>query len=113
MTVHILQVAHEPFEAIKSGKKTIESRLFDEKRQKMSIGDHITFVNRESPHEKVLTNVVGLLHYSGFEEMFSHNDPTEFGGESVKWLISQIRQFYKKEDEKKYGVIGIQIQLLR
>lgn len=33
MTTHHLQLAAEPFEAITNGRKTIESRLYDEKRQ--------------------------------------------------------------------------------
>ena len=32
MITHQLKLATEPFEAIVSGKKTIESRLYDEKR---------------------------------------------------------------------------------
>ena len=34
-----------PFEMIKSGQKTIELRLYDEKRQLVNIGDEIVFTN--------------------------------------------------------------------
>ena len=34
-----------PFEMIKSGKKTIELRLYDEKRRKIKVGDEIIFTN--------------------------------------------------------------------
>ena len=34
-----------PFAMIKSGKKTIELRLFDEKRQQIKAGDAIEFTN--------------------------------------------------------------------
>ena len=34
-----------PFEMIKSGVKSIELRLYDEKRQKIKIGDTIIFTN--------------------------------------------------------------------
>ena len=33
----------EPFERIKSGRKKLELRLFDEKRQRLDIGDIIIF----------------------------------------------------------------------
>ena len=35
----------EPYELIKFGKKNIEMRLMDEKREKISIGDNIIFTN--------------------------------------------------------------------
>ncbi|MFC2574863.1 MAG: ASCH domain-containing protein [Candidatus Saccharimonas sp.] len=41
MTTHQLTLATESFNAITSGNKTIESRLYDEKRQKIQIGDQI------------------------------------------------------------------------
>lgn len=41
MTTHQLKLATEPFNAIISGNKTIESRLYDAKRQKIQIGDQI------------------------------------------------------------------------
>ena len=51
MTTHQLTLATEPFNAITSGNKTIESRLYDEKRQKIQIGDQIIFTNRDNPSQ--------------------------------------------------------------
>ena len=34
-----------PFQQIKRGEKTIELRLYDEKRQKIKVGDDIIFTN--------------------------------------------------------------------
>lgn len=45
MIIHQLKLAAEPFNAITSGNKTIESRLFDDKRQKIQLGDKIIFTN--------------------------------------------------------------------
>ena len=33
-----------------------------------------------------ITCVLCLLWYEAFYDLFSHNDPQKFGGESVKWL---------------------------
>ena len=44
---HKLNLHKTPFDLIKSWNKTIESRLFDEKRQKIKIWDEILFVSRE------------------------------------------------------------------
>ena len=45
MNTHKLQLATLPFDAITSGAKTIESRLYDEKRQTIQIGDTVIFTN--------------------------------------------------------------------
>lgn len=111
MTTHTLQLATEPFQAIQSGDKTIESRLYDEKRQKIEIGDVLIFVNRETPEQTIEAKVIGLLRYATFEELFDHNTPTKFGGPSVEWLLHQINEFYSIEDQHQYGVLGIEFQL--
>lgn len=110
---HTMQLAPAPFNAIISGTKTIESRLFDEKRQAIQLGDTVVFTNRETPEQTVSVRVIGLLRYATFHDLFSHNIPAKFGGESVAWLDNQINVFYTLDDQKKYGVLGIEFELLR
>ena len=111
MTIHQLKLATEPFNAIISGNKTIESRLYDAKRQKIQIGDRIIFTNRDNSEQTVTTEVVGLLRYATFRDLFSHNNPRKFGGDNVEWLENQISEFYSIEDQKIYGVIGIEFRV--
>jgi ASC-1-like (ASCH) protein len=113
MTTHQLKLATEPFDAIISGNKTIESRLYDTKRQKIQIGDRIIFTNRDNSEQTVATEVVGLLRYATFRDLFSHNNPRKFGGDNVEWLENQISEFYSIEDQKIYGVIGIEFKVCR
>jgi len=113
MTTHQLKLATEPFNAIISGDKTIESRLYDTKRQKIQIGDRIIFTNRDNSEQTVTTEVVGLLRYATFRDLFSHNNPRKFGGDNVEWLENQISEFYSIEDQKIYGVIGIEFKVCR
>ncbi len=112
MNAHSLQLATTPFNAITSGQKVIESRLYDEKRQLIQIGDTIEFTNREAPDQKVLVRVIGLLRYKTFHDLFSHNNPEKFGGESVEWLENQINEFYSIEEQKFNGVVGIEFELI-
>lgn len=112
MNTHQLQLATVPFDAITSGAKTIESRLYDEKRQLIQIGDTIEFTNREAPDQMITVKVIGLLRYETFHDLFSHNDPAKFGGESVEWLENQINEFYSVDQQKENGVIGIEFTLL-
>ena len=111
MTTHQLKLATEPFNAIISGNKTIESRLYDTKRQKIQIGDQIIFTNRDNSEQTVTAEVVGLLRYATFRDLFSHNNPRKFGGDNVEWLENQISEFYSIEDQKIYGVIGIEFKV--
>ena len=111
MTTHQLKLATEPFNAIISGNKTIESRLYDTKRQKIQIGDRIIFTNRDNFEQTVTAEVVGLLRYATFRDLFSHNNPRKFGDDNVEWLENQISEFYSIEDQKIYGVIGIEFKV--
>ena len=113
MTTHQLKLATEPFNAIISGDKTIESRLYDTKRQKIQIGDQIIFTNRDNSKQTITAEVVGLLRYATFRDLFSHNNPRKFGGDNVEWLENQISEFYSIEDQKIYGVIGIEFRVCK
>ncbi|OGZ18647.1 MAG: hypothetical protein A2494_01705 [Candidatus Lloydbacteria bacterium RIFOXYC12_FULL_46_25] len=110
MTRHTMNLHQEPFDLIKSGNKKIESRLFDEKRQKIQVGDEVEFCSRES-EEILLTKVTNIDVYETFDQLFSSHEPSLFG-ESTKEDLFSIYEYYSKEDEGKYGVIGIHIELI-
>ena len=54
---HEMRLHPEPFELIKGGTKTIEMRLYDEKRRQIREGDIITFTNRQT-NEEIKTKVI-------------------------------------------------------
>ncbi|MBQ9188117.1 MAG: DUF3850 domain-containing protein, partial [Clostridia bacterium] len=57
----------EPFRMIENGSKTIELRLYDEKRRKVQVGDIIRFTNT-GDEEDVLRVVVEKLYvFNSFE----------------------------------------------
>lgn len=112
MQQHQMKLATEPYNKIASGKKVIESRLFDEKRQQIAIGDKIVFSENDKPENTVATEVKGLLRYQTFKELFADHEPSLFGEESRVFLLNQIKQFYSDDDEQKYGVVGVRLQLL-
>jgi ASC-1-like (ASCH) protein len=104
-----MKLQPQPFVAVKNGSKIIESRLFDEKRQLINLGDQILFKNIDNLDDTVLTKVNGLLRYETFSAMFNDFPALVFGGESKSMLEKQIYSFYSKDDERKYGVLGIRI----
>ncbi|MFZ1735657.1 MAG: ASCH domain-containing protein [Candidatus Moraniibacteriota bacterium] len=111
MITHQMKLAKEPFEKITNGQKVIESRLFDEKRRLINIGDAIEFSQNDNPAETVKAKVKALYRYDSFENLFSDFPPEYFGGVSKEFLLEEIGRFYPKEDQRKYGVVGIKIEL--
>ncbi len=98
-----------PFEKVKDGSKTIEIRLDDEKRQQLKIGDKIEFSSRTEPENKILVKISDLLYFPTFSELFDAFPPEVFGGTDKENLMG-IYKYYTKEDEKKYGVVGIKFE---
>lgn len=107
-----MKLSAVPFEKIARKEKVIESRLYDEKRQQIAIGDEIEFSENEHPENSVRTRVKGLLLYQSFAELFADHEPTLFDEESREFLLNQINQFYSDEDQQKDGVVGFRIEVL-
>lgn len=76
--LHKMNLAPSAFEAIELGKKTIEMRLYDEKRAKIKVGDDIEFENIDT-HRKIKCTVLKLTRYKDFFELYSNNDKTAIG----------------------------------
>ena len=70
------------------------------------------FINRTNPKQAVTATVVGLLRYATFHDLFSHNDPLKFGGESVEWLECQMNEFYSLDEQLQESVVGIEFVLV-
>lgn len=109
---HILKLQPEYFEYINKGTKRIELRLFDEKRQKINIGDTIIFKKEPDLKTEIKVKVVGLLRYSTFEELFNDFDISILADKSMtkKELIDILEKFFTPEKQAKYGVVGIRIE---
>ena len=55
--LHKMKLNESPFENIKNGTKTVEFRLYDEKRQKVKVKDQIEFSKLPDLQEKLLVEV--------------------------------------------------------
>ena len=112
---HNMKLQTKPFEAIASGYKTIELRLFDEKRQKVRVGDEIEFTELSESKRKTLTKVVALHRFPSFEELYKAL-PLEKCGYSESEIENasheDMEAYYSPEEQKKYGVVGIEIKLI-
>ena len=111
---HTMNLQTIYFEKIKNGTKIFEIRLNDEKRQNIKLGDKIKFLKEPDLSESFEAQVIGLLRYNSFEEMFKDYDISILSDKSMtkEELISVLEQFYTKEKQEKYGVLGIRIELI-
>lgn len=107
-----MKLQPEPFNRIADGSKIIESRLYDEKRRRLKLGDTIVFLKYPDLKEAVQAEVVGLLLYPTFDRLMSDYPAAAFGGRSKDALLDEVRQFYSPEDERQCGVLGIRLRLL-
>ena len=108
---HEMKLHPAPFEMIKCGKKTIELRLYDEKRRKINIGDKIVFNNTEGG-ETLAVEVVKLHIFDSFEELYSSLPLLKCGyteADVGEAHFSDMEEYYSAEEQKRYGVLGIEI----
>ncbi len=111
---HKMKLQPEYFNFILNGTKRIEIRLNDEKRQLIKLGDTIKFMKEPELEESFDAKVVGLLRYNSFEDMFKDFDISVLSDKSMtkEELINVLEQFYTKEKQEQYGVLGIRIELI-
>ena len=107
--IHKMKLNESPFERIKNGTKTIEFRLYDEKRRKVKIGDKIEFSKLPDLQEKILVQVLDIYRDETFKDLFKKIYTDE---EEIERKTKSMYQFYSREQEKEYGVVGIKIALL-
>lgn len=110
---YIMKLNPKYFEYMKNGTKRIEIRLNDEKRKNIKIGDTIIFEKEPELKEKITTQVENLIVKSSFKELTENLDVSEYSDkmESEEVFLKDLYSFYTKEQEEKYGVVGIQIKI--
>ena len=109
--MHQMKLHPVPFAKIKRGEKTIELRLFDEKRKKINVGDTVTFTNTETGEE--MSKTVRKIHrFDSFAELYQTLPLLRCGytAEDVDAAHpSDMGQYYSAEEQKEYGVVGIEL----
>lgn len=107
---HNMKLNNEPYNNIKNGTKTVELRLYDEKRRLLKIGDEIEFTNITT-NEKQSVDIINLYKYNNFKELYNHFNKIEMGyKENEEASPSDMDEYYSKEEQNKYGVLAIKIK---
>lgn len=110
---HEMKLQPKYFDFIKEGTKRIELRLNDEKRQLIKIGDTIIFKKEPELNESFEAKVLGLLNYKDFNSLFKDFDISILADTTMtkNELIDVLEEFYAKEKQNQYGVLGIRLEI--
>ena len=110
---YIMKLNPKYFEYMKNGTKRIEIRLNDEKRKNIKIGDEIIFRKEPELKEEVFSQIENLIVKRSFKELIEKFDISEYSdrNESEENFLKDLYSFYTKEQEEKYGVVGIQLKI--
>lgn len=111
--IHQMQLQPEPFRMIRSGRKTIELRLYDEKRQRIRPGDSIEFTCIEG-HEPSYTARVKAIHlYDDFRALY-RSLPLLLCGYTRENIARadyrDMEAYYSPAQQRQYGVVGIELE---
>lgn len=109
---HEMKLLDHPFNEIKARRKKVEMRLFDEKRQKLRVGDRIRFTHEKSG-ETLTVTVVGLHRFGNFLSLANAFQPTELGfkGETAYKIAEIMTGIYSPEETEKNGTLAIRVFL--
>lgn len=110
--LHNMKLKATPFEQISGGRKTIELRLNDEKRQAVQVGDFIVFTCLDDPAKKIQTRVTALHPFASFAELFRFLPKEKMGYAANETPDPQIMdKYYSPEKQAQYGALGIELRL--
>lgn len=110
LSMHKLNVKEKYYNMLKLGTKTIELRLFDEKRRAIKVGDYIEFSNNSDANDKFTAKVINLHKANNFTELCENINCHSAGFFTNEELVKVLEEFYSLDRQKEFGVVGIEIQ---
>lgn len=120
----VMHLSDDMFEKVKAGTKTVEVRLFDDKRKKVDIDDYIEFRKKSDEADCVIRKVADIaVIEKSFADVFTTSkclgnrkweDVLRFSPQSlgavetatIASLVENMYRYYDKAEEEKYGVIA-------
>lgn len=112
---HNMKLRIQPFNKIRSGQKTFELRLYDEKRQQLRVNDEIEFTCIDSYETPITVQILSLRLFKNFAELYDTLPLLQCGytEETIKGADpDDMNQYYSVEEQARYGVVGIEIKVI-
>ncbi len=113
--LHRMRLDPDAFSKIEDGEKTIELRLYDEKRRRIQAGDVIRFESTDDETDVLYAQVEGLRSFASFDELYAALPLTHCGYTAEEAKTASPRdmdRYYSPEEQQKWGVVGIELSLL-
>ena len=110
---HFMKLDRPFFDKVARGSKTVEMRLFDEKRGKIKAGDRIVFNANDDLGDAVTVDVLGVYVYPSFEALTEDFSPASlgFGRKKPEYVSTYMNGVYDSALVKKYGTVAIRIKV--
>jgi ASC-1-like (ASCH) protein len=106
---HTIHIDDEYYYFLADGTKTVEGRLYDEKRKKIFPGDRLIIRKRDLDSTEIYFKVIGIHLFKDFEAMYEH-----FGAKLLPTLpfraMDVYKEYFTKEEIEKFGVVGIEVR---
>ena len=112
---HTLNLHPQPFAMIADGRKTIELRLWDEKRSQIQVGDPLVFVHTGDAARTLAATVTALHRFPDFAALYAALPLDQCGylpEEMATASPADMNVYYPAERQALYGVVGIEIALI-
>lgn len=106
MVTHKLTVSRKDFDMIFKGEKSVDLRLYDDKRQIMNIGDRVQF-NASGSTAYFEATIIGLVRAQTFERLFQIVSVQKCGFTDANTAVKIMNQNYSLDMQQELGVIGI------
>lgn len=111
---HMMTLFDEYYDMLKSGAKTIEYRLFDEKRKTIKKGDLIAFRKTSDQNAVIWVRVVELKVYQNLLEMYQETFEQDFKDRYASpQAVVDATTYYSEEDRKSHLAVAIHFERLR
>lgn len=114
MKTYNMKLLPQYFNYIKNGTKRLELRLNDEKRKDLEINDIIIFEKLSDDIEYLNTKVKKIYKYNNFKDLVNDFDIELIADKSITKdeLLKTLNKIYTVEEQNKYGVLAIEIELI-
>ena len=111
--LHKMNIDDIYFQLVRSGQKKNEYRLYDEKRQKISVGDEILLINNSNKSETLKVIVTEIKIYKEWRSALFSTWKDDFLGlyHSLDEVVEACSEFYSKSDVEKYGIVVLTIKI--
>jgi ASC-1-like (ASCH) protein len=111
---HEMKLQPQCFLNVKKGTKTVESRLLDQKRKAIHVGDIIVFQEVGNLSNSLSVKVTKLAKFKNFKELINNYSMTELmdAKMSKEDYLTLLNTFYTKEEEEKFNCVAISFKLI-